>query len=358
MKLCLIAPVPPPYGGVSNWERIIEKEIRKDPDIEMSLINIAANKRPTDGRTILDRIFYSGYVMFWAYFRLRRYVKKNKVEVVHMTTSGGLGFYRDLLLVKLLKKKQIPVVYHIHFGRTVLYKEKQGREWRQICNLVDLVSHVITIDKVTYEIFESFGDKVSYINNPIDVNTYNLYTEVQQKKITYIGWMIKEKGIEELLQAFNEYSSKVSERYKLELIGPGDIKYIDYLKETYSCENVEFLGELEHEKAMEHLASAEVLVLPSYTEGFPNVILEAMALKKPIIATGVGAVPEMLDDDCGILIEKQNVESIVYALEDTLGNRDFQLQMGLRAYNRVLKKYDIKNTYMKYKKVWLDMTEA
>lgn len=358
MKLCLIAPVPPPYGGVSNWERIIEKEIRKDPDIEMSLINIAANKRPTDGRTIFDRIFYSGYVMLWAYCRLRRYIKENKVEIVHMTTSGGLGFYRDLLLVKLLKKKHIPIVYHIHFGRTVLYKEKQGREWKQICNLVDLADHVVTIDKSTYDIFRSFGEKISYINNPIDVDTYNSYDKTQQKKITYIGWMIKEKGIEELLQAFDEYSSKGSGSYKLELIGPGDIKYISYLKETYSCQNVEFVGELEHEKAMEKLASAEIFILPSYTEGFPNVILEAMSLKKPIISTGVGAIPEILDGGCGILIEKQSVESIVNALRDVLGNKDFQLQMGIRAYNKVLEKYDIKNTYLRYKKVWIDMTKA
>ena len=124
MKLCLIAPLPPPYGGVANWERIVESEIRKDKDIELSIINIAANKRPLDGRTFFDRVFYSGYVMLRAYFKLWRQICTDPPDVVNMTTSGGLGFYRDLMLLKLLKKRGIPSVYHVHFGRSVQYKEE------------------------------------------------------------------------------------------------------------------------------------------------------------------------------------------------------------------------------------------
>ena len=76
MKLCLIVPVPPPVGGVANWEQIIVGEIKKHKDISLCIINIAANKRETEGRNILDRVFFSGYVMFRAYYQLKKEIKK------------------------------------------------------------------------------------------------------------------------------------------------------------------------------------------------------------------------------------------------------------------------------------------
>lgn len=352
MKLCLIAPVPPPYGGVSNWERIIEKEIRKDPEIELNIINIIANKRPTDKRTIFDRIFYSGYVMLRAYFQLKKLVRKRKVDVVHMTTSGGLGFFRDILLLRYLNRKRIPSVYHIHFGRTVLYREKNGWEWKKLLQAVKYANQVITIDKPTYEILSAFHDGVSYINNPIDTATYSKYHLDTMKKITYVGWIIKTKGIEELLLAFSAFNQENNQEYFLELIGPGSDTYINELKREFPCEKVEFVGELEHEQAMERLAMAEIFVLPSYTEGFPNVILEAMALKKPIIATNVGAIPEMLGNNGGILIEKQNVDQLITALKCFVENEEYRISCGNNAYKKVKEEYDIANTFRKYKMLW------
>ena len=99
MKLCLVAPAPPPFGGVANWQQIMINKIKKRNDISLYFINIAANKRPTDKRNIFDRIFFSGYVMLRAYWELKKIVKRDSPDVVHMTTSGGMGFFRDLLLL-------------------------------------------------------------------------------------------------------------------------------------------------------------------------------------------------------------------------------------------------------------------
>ena len=65
-----------------------------------------------------------------------------------------------------------------------------------------------------------------------------------------------------------------------------------------------------HDDAMRMLANAEIFVLPSHTEGFPNAVLEAMALAKAIIASRVGAIPEMLADECGLLIEAKDVSGL------------------------------------------------
>lgn len=353
MNLCLIAPIPPPFGGVANWTRIVGDEIKKHDDMNLTLINIAANKRLVDGRTILDKVFYSGFVMIKSYLQLMETIKNDCPDVVHMTTSGGMGFFRDLLLLKHLNKHSIPSIYHVHFGRAVKYKEENGRCWKQMIRAVSLANATIVLDDVSFELLKPYAKKIIKINNPIDADSYKGFIDRKQEKnrITYIGWVIKPKGIEELLSAFHIFNEKHEHGYMLELIGPANPAYIRELREKYDTMQVSFLGEMKHGEAMVRLASAGLFILPSYTEGFPNVVLEAMALKKCIIATDVGAIPEMLNEDAGILIKSQSVEEIVMALENTL-DENYSSRIAENAYRRVCELYDIKPTYEKYKDLW------
>lgn len=94
-----------------------------------------------------------------------------------------------------------------------------------------------------------------------------------------MGWVIKTKGIEELLSAWKD----VNIDGKLLIVGPYQESYLEYLnKSGYDLQNVIFEGEKSHEEAMNLLAGCEAFILPSYSEGCPYVILEAMSLKKPI----------------------------------------------------------------------------
>jgi|MucameStandDraft_1065616.scaffolds.fasta_scaffold14850_3 Glycosyltransferase len=351
MKLCLVAPVPPPFGGVANWEQIVVNEIKKHEDISLSLINIAANKRVTDGRNIFDRVFYSGYIMLRAYCQLKRIVKNNPPDVVHMTTSGGLGFFRDLLLLNYLKKRSIFSVYHVHFGRSVKYKAEGGRCWRQLIKAVSAANVTIAIDKTTYKILKPFARHIECINNPINASEYKEFENTKTNTILYIGWIIKAKGIEELLSAFSIFNNRNNNVYSLEMIGPGSEEYISALKKNYDFSHVNLTGEVEHKEAMKRLSKARALVLPSYTEGFPNVILEAMALGKCIIATDVGAIPEMLKGDAGILIKPYRVDEIVSALEQ-IKDDEVICRYGENANKRVKQEYDIGITFERYRNVW------
>lgn len=353
MKLCLIAPTPPPYGGVANWEKIVEEEIRKHSDIELKLIDIAANKRSLDGRNIFDRFFYSGYVMLKGYFLLHQEVKKNRPDMVHMTTSGGFGFYRDLFYLHFLRKKAIPVVYHIHFGRTVKYKEENKKEWKLIKKAVSIATATIVLDSQSLNLLKPYSKSIFKINNPIDTSKYIKYVENTEKnKVVYMGWIIKTKGIEELLEAFNSFNELHKNQYNLELIGPGKSDYVKYLTSKYGTPNVTFTGEIDHNKAMERLSMAEIFILPSYTEGSPNVILEAMVLRKCIIATNVGGIPEMLENNCGLLIEPNSIKAISNALLFLSMHSQKRKLYGNNAYKKVISKYDIGFIFLKYKEVW------
>lgn len=355
MKLYLLAPVPPPYGGVANWEQIVENKIINDSNIELKVINIAPNKRPTDGRTLLDRVLNGVWVMMKSYLQLKKYIKKDIPDAVHITSSGGLGFFRDILFLKFLKKKNINTVFHIHFGRSVQYRKDNKKQWKQLKKAVSLANNVITIDQKTYQLLlhTSINKNVYCINNPIDISSFEDYEISYEKRITYIGWVLKEKGIEELLEAFNLFKRYDKEEYILEIIGPINDDYEKYLKSNFALDNVIFYGELSHKEAMKALSKTGIFILPSYTEGFPNVILEAMVLKKPIIATNVGEIPNMIADGAGIVINPKSVEDIRDALIDFIQNKEMRINCTQKAYEKVIREYDIQITYQKYKSLWM-----
>ena len=358
MKLCLIAPTPPPYGGVTNWEQILEKSLRRDEDIELSIIDISPNKRPVDGRTIFDRVFYGTYTMFRSYIELKKLIYDGKVEIVHMATSGGLGFFRDLLLLKLLKKRHIPVLYHLHFGRTVHYYDNNHYYWNLLLKATSISTHVLTIDKKTDFLLKKFIDpkKISCIYNPIETDLFKELKVQSQNTIVYVGSIIKEKGIEELIQAFQLFISHAQEKYTLELVGQGKEDYINYLKTKYGKKNISYVGEVCHEEAMLHIAAGKLFVLPSYTEGSPNVILEAMVLKKPIIASEVGSIPYMLAEESGVLVEPQNVDMLASVMKSVLLNNEKMKMMGENAKHRVIELFDVCKIYQEYKKLWRKMS--
>lgn len=357
IRVCMAAPVPPPYGGIANWYDLITKYVdRENLPVEFITLNVAPKKRSTEGRTIFDRIFVSGMDMLKKKRELRRIVKNSRPDVIHMTTSGQLAIIRDILLLKFAKKKKIPTVYHIRFGRISEIAEKNTFEWKLMKKAVGYASTTIAIDKRTEKTLSEKcgGCNIVYIPNPFDdgrVTAQIRAWEDRKKQIVFVGWLVKTKGIEELLGAWDELYRGFSD-HRLLVIGPGKDEYLAELKEKFKCENVDFAGELEHDEALNRVAESSMLVLPSYTEGFPNVVLEAMALKVPTVATNVGAIPEMLADESGIIIEPRSKEQLADAVRSMLTDENRAVSGSENAYRRLKNEYSVEIIMREYIDLW------
>ncbi len=345
-NVCLIAPTPPPIGGIANWVNIITSY--QQDDIEFFLIDSKNDVNPAKRRTIIDRTLVSGLKLIKIKRELKRVLKNNRIDCVHITTSGSLGLIRDLQIAKICKKRGVRFILHLHFGRVPEIVQKNTREWKKLKKVIELSSEVIAMDNDTFEALESTYKNVIYIPNPID--EIPAHTGQSLKKVLYLGWIVKTKGIEELLSAWQNISSKYSD-WTLELVGPYNDKYLELLN-YQNDKSIAFLGEMDHEAAMKKMSECSVFVLPSYTEGFPNVILEAMMSSKAIISTNVGAIPEMLKDNSGILIKKQSITELENALAYLIENEGARKELAENAYNRVLQNYTIKIVFEKLKSIW------
>ena len=351
IKLGLIAPSPPPYGGIANWTENLTAFLNSE-QIQYERINIAPTKRTTEGRTLFDRVVISGFAMLKQRRQLVKLIKRNQINVIHLTTSGGLALIRDIMLIKVANSRRIPVAYHIHFGRIPQIILQNGTMWKMMKKALMLADKTVVIDKCTCDSIRNMIHDIhmQYIPNSINITKMPIAKENGEKQITFLGWCVKTKGIEELLAAWNQVS--VKHDWVLNIVGPYEKDYMNSISENMDLSKVRIMGELNHEKAMEVLNNSSVFVLPSYTEGFPMSILEAMVLKKAIIATKVGAIPEILSGDCGLLIEKQNIHQLSEAMEKYINDDALRREHGENAQNKAFTEFSDKVVYGQYMDTW------
>ncbi len=355
VKVCFVVPLPPPYGGIANWSAMMRRFLDKEysDKVEYTFINSAPKKRMTEGRNLFDRIVVSGFDMLGIVREVKKTVKKHKPACIHITTSGSLAMIRDYFILKYANRHGINTAYHIRFGKIPKVLSGNNFQKRMFTKNANYADTVIAIDKKTYEALCEHGleSKARLIPNPIYLAELPEPAEVKDKVISFVGWLVKQKGIEELLEAWERIVNKgENDGYKLRLIGPYKEEYLNELKKRFTFESVEVTGELEHTKVLDTVNESKGFVLPSYSEGFPNAVLEAMALKTTVIGSKVGAIPEMLEGDCGLLIEPQNVDSLYAALTCLI--KDDSTNLTENAYKKATSIYSLNMIINNYMEVW------
>lgn len=132
--------------------------------------------------------------------------------------------------------------------------------------------------------------------------------KIYQKKFVFLGHVSKEKGIMELLNV----SKLLDDSYTIDIYGSliDDMKNIDF--HEY---NINYKGKLNHGDVQQTFSDYNILVLPSYREGYPGVIIEALSVGLPIIATNLEGIKEMVNDKSSILIDPKNITQLKEAIE-------------------------------------------
>jgi glycosyltransferase involved in cell wall biosynthesis len=210
----------------------------------------------------------------------------------------------------------VKIIYHIHGGGFKSFYKKYNKQ-NIIKKTINKVDILISLSDNWRYFFSSIMDekKIYVINNMIDKPDFTKHYPQNRGTIhfLFLGKIVERKGIFDLLKVIKENKKYLNNKFLLHVGGDGEAdKLIKFVTENGLQDLVKFEGWVSGEKKKKLLAICDVYVLPSYIEGLPVSILEAMSYGMPVISTMVGGIPEVvLNNENGFLIEPGNKQQIL-----------------------------------------------
>lgn len=179
--------------------------------------------------------------------------------------------------------------------------------------------------------------KIEIIPNYIDTELFkSIETEKEKARIIFVGRLHKQKNLFSLIEAISEISCK------LIIIGTGPLKeeLISFAKKLGA--NIEFKKNIINEKLPEELNKSEIFILPSFYEGCPKALLEAMNCSLPCIGANVEGIKEIIQHKKNGYLCNTNAESIKKAITEVFQDKELQKIIGQNARQTILENFDLK----------------
>jgi glycosyltransferase involved in cell wall biosynthesis len=348
IRVLMIGPGEGIMGGISTLVEALLPFLEK----QVSLFYLPSVKwrQQKDSGKLSSRnllIVFSQYIRFLvALFRFRPHI-------VHLHTSQGIAWLKDTFFVLTGKAFHARVILHMHGGNfDTIYRENPRilqSYTRMILGLADAVISVSTEWKLRLAKLIPV-DRVLTFKNCLDIQTFptnGACKAGQAVNVLFLGRIGPQKGAFDLIEAIHCLQPG---RFDLHvwMVGPeerdGDFQYAQHLLEGYQlADTCEVLGPLHREKVLQLFHEASVFVLPSYYEGLPMALLEALAAGLPVIATSVGGIPEVVQDTYnGFLISPGNILALAGALAKLGSDTDVRKIMGQRSREIAERELDVR----------------
>ena len=167
----------------------------------------------------------------------------------------------------------------------------------------------------------------------------------EEPRFCAVARLSGQKGIPLLVEAAARLK-KEGYKFTVDVIGDGEMRdeIVDMIRQHNLEDTVKLAGWANSEDIVGHLLSVKAMVLPSFAEGLPVVIMEALALERPVIVTAIAGTPELVNDDCGWLIPSGSVDALADALKSALHSSSEELSsMGVIGRSRVLEFHNSKH---------------
>ena len=297
----------------------------------------------------------------WAWWRLLVRLWNRKVDILHCHMAERGCTLRTSVFALTAYVFKIPVIIHTHGAEFHLFYEALPDKLQQVLKLIfQKASSLITLSKGWQQYyvdeFELPAYKVSLLYNPVECpEDLPLRTENDPLQVLFLGQVKQRKGIYDLLESLARLKYREGIATKLVLAGDGEIETVVRKAEQLGiAQDLEVLGWIGLEEKNRRLTEADCFVLPSYNEGLPMALLEAMSYGLPVITTPVGGIGEVVDhQETGLLIDPGSVKQLCSALKAVLSDRNLRLHLGdnarIKAKDFAIDKYteSLSNLYEK-----------
>ena len=261
------------------------------------------------------------------------------IKIVHIHGASRKSFVRKSLIIRFAKLMRRRVIFHCHGGEFKSYVAEVGE--KKVLNTLSKCNAIVALSQKWVDYFK--GDlclkNVYVINNIVEPAQSIAENSMPAKelKLLFLGTICDNKGIFDLLDVIATNKSELIGRIKLYIGGNGEVERLQsVILQKQLGEIVEYVGWITGEDKKCLLKDCDIVMLPSYIEGLPISLLEAMAYAKPSITTNVGGIPEIIESGKnGVIITPGDKKTLYEAIRSFMYNPQLIAEYGNEGLKRV-----------------------
>lgn len=280
------------------------------------------------------------FPLIWIKFSFNLLFDRN-IKIVHLLSADRGSFLRKSLLLLTAKLSGKKVIFNVHSGpKNLFYNDENPFIKPCIKFILDKADIILVLSSQWKENIESkcSNKNIRILYNPISLKEVNS-GENNTVNVLFMGRLGQRKGAYDLVEAAKLIKNP---NVKINMYGDGEVKEIKSIVKENNLENiVNVMGWISGKDVEKAYRNSDIFILPSYNEGLPMSILEAMSYGLPVISTTVGGIPEqVVDNVSGFLINAGDVSAIAEKIELMAQDKSLINKMGLEGRKIVGEKFE------------------
>lgn len=363
---------------VGDWKYSFQKKERK----YIKVLMLGPHKSVRGGiRTVIDNYLKWNYWKNSRIIFIPTYIEKNivikalffiihfieifiiclikKIDIVHLHVSERGSFYRKATVISLCKKMKIKTVLHHHGAEFFDFFDNANKKRKTYITEIinDACINIVLSENQKNKMKIRFPDaKFIVLYNAVAESVKNCYND-KANDILFVGRLGKRKGVFDLIEVFKMSTVFQNENIVLNICGDGALKEVkEKIEEKQIQGRVKHIGWCSKQELERTYKETMMFILPSYNEGLPMALLEAMSYGIPCIASRIAAIPEVITDgENGLLITPGNIVEIRRAIEYLAGDSQLRKKIGEKAYESVQKKFLAVNGIERLEKIYIKL---
>lgn len=335
-KVCMVIPSFSAKGGiaaVANGYK--DSKLEVDYNIKYVETYCDGNKVVKTLKAIQSYIGFLFLLVFW------------KPDIVHIHSAFEASFYRKLPFIEFASMLHKPIVNHIHGADfDEFYRNASQKKKDKIKHTYNKCAILIALsDEWKANLEEIVNEKIIVVVENYSVLNDDAISERQEKpnnfNVLFLGFIGQRKGCYDIPAIAGKVLKDVPD-VEFVLAGSGEIDEVKALSTNNVKKHLVFPGWVRGEEKDRLLRQADVFFLPSYNEGMPMSILDAMGYGLPIVSTTAGGIMKIVHNGInGYAIEPGNVDEFAKAIVDILKHDDLRRKMGRESVSIIEEKYSL-----------------
>lgn len=272
-----------------------------------------------------------------ALLRVLALAARGRLALVHAHSASRASFLRKSMFLAVGRAVGAPTLFHLHGSEFHLFMEREAgpvlRWW--IRRTLERSSAVIVLAPTWQRIIRRIapGARIMVVPNPVELcpDTSDPGPG-ESHRVLFLGLIELRKGVFDLVAAVARLATEFPD-LKLAVAGAGQLHRLRQVAAMHGVTSrLEILGWITPEQRAQELKRAAVLALPSYNEGLPMALLEAMAAGRPVVTTHVGGIPDVVHHEQeGLLVEAGDIAGLTAALGRLMRDGDLRQRLGRQA---------------------------